>query len=231
MIVVAGDLNGHVGATKDGYSCYGGFGYGSRNADGFVTDAKTVPYETVATQHRPLICSLKITPPRYKEAAVISRIWLPTVTTVDETWTDATKAITRAARLELGTTKPGRRWVDKQAWRWTGDVREKVRERNGSITYLSVIKQSIIGGIIEKRRKLQRRQWPLLKPHATLICPQAEDIEKFFGINDENGHLLMDRKRAAKRWHDYFEEISNVEFEHPAARFASAVHGPCRRSQ
>ncbi|VDO61337.1 unnamed protein product [Heligmosomoides polygyrus] len=33
MIVVAGDLNGHVRATKDGYSCHDGFGYGSRNAD------------------------------------------------------------------------------------------------------------------------------------------------------------------------------------------------------
>ncbi|VDP40601.1 unnamed protein product [Heligmosomoides polygyrus] len=108
MIVVASDLNGHVGAAKDGYSCHGGFGYGSRNANGerileyadshdltivntkfrkrdshlisfysgnaktqidyvlvrrrdqgVVTDAKTVPYETVATQHRPLICSLR----------------------------------------------------------------------------------------------------------------------------------------------------------------------------
>ncbi|VDP28002.1 unnamed protein product [Heligmosomoides polygyrus] len=34
MIVVAGDLSGHVRATKDGYSFHGGFGYGSRNADG-----------------------------------------------------------------------------------------------------------------------------------------------------------------------------------------------------
>ncbi|VDP06041.1 unnamed protein product [Heligmosomoides polygyrus] len=100
VIIVAGDLNGHVGATKDGYSCHGGFGYGSRNADGerileyaeshnltivntvvrkrdsnlisyfsvismsqidfvlvkdrdrhIVTDAKTVPFETVAPQH------------------------------------------------------------------------------------------------------------------------------------------------------------------------------------
>ncbi|VDO99439.1 unnamed protein product [Heligmosomoides polygyrus] len=34
VIIVAGDLNGHVGATKDGYSCHGGFGHGSRNADG-----------------------------------------------------------------------------------------------------------------------------------------------------------------------------------------------------
>ncbi|VDP59537.1 unnamed protein product [Heligmosomoides polygyrus] len=100
VIFVAGDLNGHVGATKDGYSCHGGFGYGSRNADvsvylsvqthmtspsgdaktqidhvlvrrrdqGLVTDAKTVPYESVATQHRPLIYSLKITPSRCKHA-------------------------------------------------------------------------------------------------------------------------------------------------------------------
>uniref|UniRef100_A0A183GT88 Endo/exonuclease/phosphatase domain-containing protein n=1 Tax=Heligmosomoides polygyrus TaxID=6339 RepID=A0A183GT88_HELPZ len=137
VLVDKGDLNGHVGAAKDGYSCHG---YGSRNADGerileyadshdltivntkfrkrdshlisfysgnaktqidyvlvrrrdqgLATDAKTVPYETVATQHRPLICSLKITCPRCKrvercetarikwwrlkekEAAVISR--------------------------------------------------------------------------------------------------------------------------------------------------------------
>ncbi|VDP06093.1 unnamed protein product [Heligmosomoides polygyrus] len=34
VIIVAGDLNGHVGATNDGHSCHGGFGYGSRNVDG-----------------------------------------------------------------------------------------------------------------------------------------------------------------------------------------------------
>ncbi|VDO84939.1 unnamed protein product [Heligmosomoides polygyrus] len=33
VIIVAGDLNGHVGATKDGTSCHGGFGCGTRNAD------------------------------------------------------------------------------------------------------------------------------------------------------------------------------------------------------
>ncbi|VDP05365.1 unnamed protein product [Heligmosomoides polygyrus] len=34
VIIVAGDLNGHVGDAKDRYSCHGGFGYGSRNVDG-----------------------------------------------------------------------------------------------------------------------------------------------------------------------------------------------------
>ncbi|VDP09570.1 unnamed protein product [Heligmosomoides polygyrus] len=93
VIIVAGDFNGHVVATKEGNSCHGGFGYGSRNADGerileyaeshnltivntidfvlvkdrdrsIVTDTKIVPYEAVARQRRPLVCTSKITPPR-----------------------------------------------------------------------------------------------------------------------------------------------------------------------
>ncbi|VDO67587.1 unnamed protein product [Heligmosomoides polygyrus] len=31
--------------------------------------------------------------------------------------------------MELGTTKPGRRKVDKQTWLWTDDVKAKVREK------------------------------------------------------------------------------------------------------
>ncbi|VDO97230.1 unnamed protein product [Heligmosomoides polygyrus] len=81
-----------------------------------VTDAKVVPYDTVAPQYRPLICTLKIVPPRMeqgercgaprikwwrmreKEAALISGVRLPTVTTVGETWKKATDAIRQAAR-------------------------------------------------------------------------------------------------------------------------------------
>ncbi|VDO94500.1 unnamed protein product [Heligmosomoides polygyrus] len=102
-----------------------------------VIDTKIVPYETVAPQHRPLIYTFKITPPRLqqveecgaprikwwrmkeKEAAAISRVRLPTVTTVDETRKKVTEAIRQAARLELGSTKPGRRKVHKQTWLWT----------------------------------------------------------------------------------------------------------------
>nr|CDJ93628.1 TIR-NBS-LRR type disease resistance protein [Haemonchus contortus] len=195
-LVVASDLNGRVGTTKDCYGCHGGFGYGSRNADGerifeyaeshnlaivntkfrnrdshlitfysgenrtqinfflvthrdqgLVTDAKTVPYETVATHYRPLICTLKVASPKPKvaercgparikwwrlkekgnESAVVSRILLPTVTTVDETWKCAVEATTRVAR-SVRMTKPGRRKIDKQTWLWTDHVRDKVRE-------------------------------------------------------------------------------------------------------
>ncbi|VDP10971.1 unnamed protein product [Heligmosomoides polygyrus] len=58
---------------------------------------------------------------------------------------------------------------------------------------------------------------------------QTEDIEKFFGINDENGHLLMDRKKALKRWRDYFEEIATVEFPHPVIPSTAPTHGPVQK--
>jgi len=34
MVVLAGDINGHVGSSNAGYNgMYGGFGHGDRNAD------------------------------------------------------------------------------------------------------------------------------------------------------------------------------------------------------
>jgi len=36
MVVLAGDMDGHVGSSNVGYNgTHGGFGYGDRNADGF----------------------------------------------------------------------------------------------------------------------------------------------------------------------------------------------------
>ncbi|EYC12736.1 hypothetical protein Y032_0046g1396 [Ancylostoma ceylanicum] len=192
-IIVARDLNGHVGATKEGYRCQRGYGYGTRNSDGerileyadshnlvivntkfrkrpshlvsfysgstqtqidfvliryrdqnLVTDAKVVPYEVVATQHRPLICTTKIIPAKQKqdercgptrvkwwrlkenEAAVVSRIQLPSVTTVNETWEKATGAIAEAARTELAQQfRYGKAW---DAIHWVRLLIEKHRE-------------------------------------------------------------------------------------------------------
>ncbi|WP_218939395.1 endonuclease/exonuclease/phosphatase family protein, partial [Wolbachia endosymbiont of Atemnus politus] len=193
-IIIAGDLNGHVGREKHGHSCHGGRGFGVINTDGerildfadahnlvitntvfkkqeshlktfysgnaatqidfvlvrrrdlkFVLDTKVIPYETVATQHRPLVCKIRIAPPRQKreerngpkrikwwqmkkqENDLIERISLPHITNVDETWRITTKVITEAAQEVLGSTKPGRRKIDKMPWLWTEDVKDKVR--------------------------------------------------------------------------------------------------------
>ncbi|VDP33393.1 unnamed protein product [Heligmosomoides polygyrus] len=110
VIIVAGDLDRHVGAAKDGYSCHGGFRYGSRNADGEriiecseshnltivnavfshlisyysgsskpqidivlvkdcdrSTDCHRCKVRDGPPQHQPLVCTLKITPPRVQQ--------------------------------------------------------------------------------------------------------------------------------------------------------------------
>ncbi|VDO72001.1 unnamed protein product [Heligmosomoides polygyrus] len=231
------DLNGHVGAAKDGYSCHGGFGYGSRNPDGerileyaeshsltivntvfrkrdshlisyysgcsksqidfvlvkdrdrsIVTDAKIVPYETVAPQHRPLVCTFKITPPRVrqvercgaarikwwrmkeKEAAVISRVRLPTVTTTDDV-----KAKVREKKslyhVFLG---------DKTAVNWQKYQKAKKAAKKA----VTVAKATHHSEVNEKHtsRDGGRYFYRLAKTRHR----HTEDIEKIFGINDES---------------------------------------------
>ncbi|VDP03053.1 unnamed protein product [Heligmosomoides polygyrus] len=127
VIIVADYLSGHVGATKDRYSCHGGFGYylampmvsislsigNCKTQIGFVlvkdrdrslvTDAKTVSYETAA--HTASISALHF-----------------------EDHTSEVEA-SSALRLELDTTIPGRRKVDKQTWLWTDNVKAKKHQK------------------------------------------------------------------------------------------------------
>ncbi|EYB87839.1 hypothetical protein Y032_0256g356 [Ancylostoma ceylanicum] len=82
-----------------------------------VADAKVAPYETVTTQYRPLTCA--------KEGARRTMRTGP-----NQTWENATRATVKVACSELGTTKPGRWKIDRQAWLWTDGVKNKAREKN-----------------------------------------------------------------------------------------------------
>ncbi|VDO18866.1 unnamed protein product [Heligmosomoides polygyrus] len=58
---------------------------------------------------------------------------------------------------------------------------------------------------------------------------RTENIENFFGINNESGHLPTDRKEVLRRWRDYFEEISTMEFpqsEHLKSKICRVVVRP-----
>ncbi|VDO67818.1 unnamed protein product [Heligmosomoides polygyrus] len=255
-VIIIADLNGHIGA--DGYSCHGGFGYGSRKADGerileyaeshnltivntvfrkrdshlisyysgssrsqidfvlvrdrdwsIVTDAKIVPYETVAPQHRPLICTLKIAPPRLKQ---IERC-------------DAARI--KWWRMKEKKAAPGRRKVDKQTWLWTDDVKAKVREKKA--LYRVFLGEKTAENCDVNEKLVSRDGERYLYRLAKIRHRHTEDIEKFFSIIDESGHLLTDRKKALKRWRDCFEEISTMEFHHPAIPSVGSVHGPVHK--
>ncbi|VDO84366.1 unnamed protein product [Heligmosomoides polygyrus] len=171
-----------------------------------VTDAKIVPYETVAPQHRPLICALKIAPPRLKQ---VERCGAARIKCHDCRRNLEEDDRRDSSQSELGITKPGRGKVDKQAWLWTDDVKAKVREKKSLITCFSAKRQPITAGNTKKRRKLQRRPWLLQKPF----------------IMEMSTRTLS----HAMRWRDYFEEISTVEFPHPAIPSTVPTHGPVQK--
>ncbi|VDP31320.1 unnamed protein product [Heligmosomoides polygyrus] len=202
VIIVAGYLNGFVGAAKDGGSSMSqiDFVLVKDRYRSIVTDAKIVPYETVAAQHRPLICTFKITPPklkqvqrcgaprikwwrmREKEAAVIFGVRLPTVATVDETWKKATDAIRQSARSELGTTKPERREVDKQAWLWTDDVKAKVREKKSLYHVFLGDKTADNWQRYQKAKKKKRKPWLLRKSLIMVMSTRSSSRAMVSGI-------------------------------------------------
>ncbi|EYB87852.1 hypothetical protein Y032_0256g368 [Ancylostoma ceylanicum] len=183
-----------------------------------------------------------------KEESVTSRIKLPPVTTIDETWENATRAIVEVARSELGTTKPGRRKIDRQTWLWTDEVKIKVREKKrlyhvflGDKTvdnwrqYL-IAKKAAKKAVaatkaahydnISKQLDAKDGGERLIYRLARSRQRQTEDVEKFYGVNDEHGQLITDRKKATKRWCDYFEKISTEEFSHPPIPQLPPTCGP-----
>ncbi|VDP22621.1 unnamed protein product [Heligmosomoides polygyrus] len=237
--VVAGDLNGHVGAAKDGYSCHGGFGYGSRNVDGerileyaeshsltiigfvlvkdrdrsIVTDAKVVPNEMV---ERCGTARIKLWRMREKEAAVISGVRLLTVTTVDETWKKATDAIRQAARLEIGTTKPGRRKVDKQTWLWTDVVKAKVREKKSLYHVFLGEKTADNWRKYQEARKAVKKAVAVAKAglsQGPVACIRVFVLSLARRASSFQWHYVEERTSPPKRWRDYFEESRCLKVE------------------
>ncbi|VDP14105.1 unnamed protein product [Heligmosomoides polygyrus] len=136
---------------------------------------------------------------REKEAAVISRVRLPTVATVDETWKKAGDAIRQAAQSELGITKPGRRKVDKQAWLWTDDVKAKVREKK------SLYRLFLSDKTADNWRKYQEARRAARKAVAVSKATHDGDVNEKLESRDGERYLY----RLAKNRHLQTEDIEN----------------------
>ncbi|VDO18669.1 unnamed protein product [Heligmosomoides polygyrus] len=164
-----------------------------------------------------MICTLR-------DAAVVARIRLPTVTTVEEIWKRSTYLILQAAGSELGMTKPERRKIEKQIWLWTDDVKEKIKEKKRLYNAFLSEKTADNWRIYEEANRAAKKSVAVAKTShydedneklemrdaerqlywvAKTRHRQGEDIEKFFCINDENGHPLMNLKRAVERLHEF----------------------------
>ena len=200
MLLIVGDLNGHVGANRDGYERHhGGWSMGTRNLAGediltfaeandlslcntffkkreshlatyysggrftqidfwlvrsanrkLVKDAKVIPSECVAPQHRLLVIDvwLNTKPPRMQQRTGPERVkwWRerqcrqtlqqafnginadPTKC-IEDMWRDVSSQIRNEAGRVLGKTKPGRARINKETWWWNDEVQMAVRHK------------------------------------------------------------------------------------------------------
>ncbi|VDP25185.1 unnamed protein product [Heligmosomoides polygyrus] len=256
VIIVADDLNGHVGATKDGYRCHGGFGYGSRNADGerileyaeshnltivntvfrkrdshliqyysgssksqidfvvvkdrdrsLVTDAKVVPYETVAPQQRPLICTLRIAPPRQKQ---VERCGAPRM----KWWRMGEKEFLACGyRQSQLSTKLGRRLPTRYV---------KLQERKSLCHVFLGDKRA------DNWRKYEEARKAAKKAVAVAKATHYGDVNEKLELHDERPSSDRPQK-GAEAMACYFEEVSTMEFPHPAIPSVAFVHGPVHK--
>ncbi|VDO19711.1 unnamed protein product [Heligmosomoides polygyrus] len=140
-------------------------------------------------------------PPRIKwwqlkenTSALVSRIRLPTATTVDETWKDATDTILQAARSEF------------------------VHAKKAAKKAVAVAKAAHYDELSDKFEMRMVKDIVIDLPKYAIVS-----------VNDDSGHLLMNRKRAMKLWHDYFERISTVEFAHPLIACVPPTQGPMQK--
>ncbi|VDP03677.1 unnamed protein product [Heligmosomoides polygyrus] len=197
-VAVAGNVNDHVCTTKDGYCCHSGFELGARDADderilehsdshnlalantvfrkrdynlvSFYSGNAKVPYDTVASS------------PSEAEAcrAMLS--------TENQAWTpqdrEAGMAVDyRRKRKSLKEEKIISRVPARQDCRKLAYVQES--EESGQEGYSRCSQYDDLSDILETRDSERH-----LHHLAKVRHRQIEDIEKFLGINDENGHLL-----------------------------------------
>ncbi|VDP33762.1 unnamed protein product [Heligmosomoides polygyrus] len=125
---------------------------------------------------------------REKEAAVISRVRLPTLTTVDGTWEMATDAIRQAAQSKLAISKSGQRKVDKQT---ANGWRKDLEPRKAAKKAVAVAKVTHYGDVNEKLESRNGHRY--LYRFAKNRHRQTENNEKIFGIIDENNGDLHSR--------------------------------------
>ncbi|VDL82295.1 unnamed protein product [Nippostrongylus brasiliensis] len=242
MIVVAGDLNGHVGARKDGYECHGSFGYGPRNEDGerileyACMHAHTnlssrirysIDYVLVRRRDAKLVSDKTVVPyETEKEAEVIGGIQVPPIVDVDGTWQDMKIVVYEAARSQLGEKVRAKKRLynvflcNKRSANWSA-YREARRAAKKAVAIAKAAHYDEVNRSLETRDG-ERLMYKLARTRQR----QSEDAEKFHGVNDEHGQLLMDTKKDKKRWHDYFKKISTEEFPHPPLPQAEPIAGP-----
>ncbi|XP_063601647.1 uncharacterized protein LOC134777717 [Penaeus indicus] len=177
-----------------------------------------LPGEAVATQHRPLVCKLRLAAsrqvPQYRGERKIRWWKLKEVKCRDEfvnkvlkevdgkevTWNALSEVMRTVSKDVLRVTSGKPPKADKDAWWWTEEVQEAVNAK----------------------RQLKKIRDQLQTDEAAIdyreACKRSErrdknsaDVRQIKVIKDEDGRTLTDDAEIKERWRAYFRKLLNEE--------------------
>ncbi|KAK3540495.1 hypothetical protein QTP70_032457 [Hemibagrus guttatus] len=187
-----------------------------------ISDCKVVVGESVARQHRMVVCRMT-----KLRQALGGQVVLP------DDWESTAEVIRETGRKVLGLSS-GRRKEDKETWRWNEEVQDSVQRKR------LAKKKWDMDRTEENRREykeLQRRvkrevskakQKAYEELYTRLDTREGEkdlyrlarqrdrdgkNVQQVRVIKDRDGRVLTSEESVQRRWKEYFEELMNEENE------------------
>ena len=199
-----------------------------------ISDCKVVVGESVARQHRMVVCRMTLVTRKMKRTKAEQRTkwWklkreeccmvfreelrkaLGGQGELPDDWTTTASVIRETGRRVLGVSS-GRK-VDKETWWWNEEVQEYIQRK-----WLRKKKWDT------ERTEENRQEYRVIQLKIKIEVAKAKqrayddlyarlDVQQVRVIKDREGNVLTDARRVMGRWKEYFEELMNVENEREA---------------
>ncbi|KAK3541138.1 hypothetical protein QTP86_015722 [Hemibagrus guttatus] len=189
-----------------------------------ISDCKVVVGESVARQHRMVVCRMTLLKLRQ---ALGGQVVLP------DDWETTAEVIRETGRKVLGVSS-GRRKEDKETWWWNEEVQDSIqRKRLAKKKWDMDRTEENRQEYKELQRRVKRevskaKQKAYDELYTRLDTREGEkdlyrlarqrdrdgkDVQQVRVIKDRDGSVLTSEESVQRRWKEYFEELMNEENE------------------
>ncbi|KAK3553786.1 hypothetical protein QTP70_011156 [Hemibagrus guttatus] len=196
-----------------------------------ISDCKVVVGESVARQHRMVVCRMTLMVCKKKRQklrqALGGQVVLP------DDWETTAEVIRETGRKVLGVSS-GRRKEDKETWWWNEEVQDSIqRKRLAKKKWDMDRTEENRQEYKELQRRVKRevskaKQKAYDELYTRLDTREGEkdlyrlarqrdrdgkDVQQVRVIKDRDGRVLTSEESVQRRWKEYFEELMNEENE------------------
>ncbi|KAK3510194.1 hypothetical protein QTP70_026787, partial [Hemibagrus guttatus] len=196
-----------------------------------ISDCKVVVGESVARQHRMVVCRMTLMVCKTKRQklrqALGGQVVLP------DDWETTAEVIRETGRKVLGVSS-GRRKEDKKTWWWNEEVQDSIQRKRLAKKKWDMdrteenrqeykeLQRRVKREVSKAKQKVYDKLYTRLdtREGEKDLCRLArqrdrdgKDVQQVRVIKDRDGRVLTSEESVQRRWKQYFEELMNEENE------------------